>query len=84
MKLSIQSQNLVDTFGAKQAYSLIREAGFEAIDWNIDTAWDFDEVKKSKELKNLCIFEKSLDEIRELKRKLQVLSTQMHTLLNQC
>lgn len=64
MKLSIQTETLMKYFGMEDAYGMIREAGFEAIDWNIDTSWDFDEVKKAKELKNLCIFEKSLDEIR--------------------
>ena len=56
MKLSIQNESLVKYFGMEDAYGMIREAGFDAIDWNIDTSWDFDEVKKAKELKNLCIF----------------------------
>ena len=62
MKLSIQSQNLVDTFGAKQAYSIIREAGFEAIDWNIDHSLKINLANVEK-LENHCIFEKSMDEI---------------------
>ena len=65
MKISIQSETLVKYYGMEDAYGMIGEAGFEALDWNIDTAWNFDEVKASEKLENLCIFEKSLEEIQE-------------------
>jgi sugar phosphate isomerase/epimerase len=42
---------------------MIREAGFEAIDWNIDLSWKFSEVKAAEKLEGLCIFEKSQEEI---------------------
>lgn len=64
MKISIQSETLVKYYGMEDAYGMIRAAGFEAIDWNIDTSWNFDEVKTAEKLENLCIFEKSIDEIR--------------------
>ena len=65
MKLSIQSGRLTNTFGLEAAYRLIRDCGFEAIDWNIDTSWKFKEVCAAEELKDLCIFEKPLEEILE-------------------
>ena len=63
MKISVQSGNLVPDYGFEAAYRMIREAGFDAIDWNINTAWKFKEVLEAKELKDLCIFEKPLEEI---------------------
>ena len=65
MKICVQSQDLVDDLGIGEAYKLIREAGFEAIDWNIDHAWKFQELIKAEKLEGLCIFEKSLDEVIE-------------------
>lgn len=61
MLLSIQTADLRDELGLA-AYKMFREAGFEAIDWNIDHAWKFSQVAKAAELKDLCIFEKPLDE----------------------
>ena len=63
MKISVQSQNLVDDLGMENAYRAIREAGFEAIDWNIDHAWSFKEVSNATVFKDLSIFERPLDEI---------------------
>lgn len=64
MKLSIQTETLFKYYGMEDTYRMIREAGFEAIDWNIDTAWDFDQVKQADRLEGLCIFERPMDEIR--------------------
>ncbi len=36
MKLSVQNGNLAYVFGKETTYRMIREAGFEAIDWNLD------------------------------------------------
>ena len=63
MKICIQSQDIIDEYGIEEGYRRISEAGFEAIDWNIDHAWIYSELKASKTLENLCIFEKSMDEI---------------------
>ena len=63
MKICMQTQNMVGRVGAKQAYRMFREAGFEAIDWSLDQSWNSSVVCSSKELKGLCIFEKDLDEI---------------------
>ena len=64
MKISVQSQDLVDEFGIDRAYRMIREAGFEAVDWNLDHAWSFKAVCASSTMKDLSVFEKSLPEIR--------------------
>lgn len=63
MKISTQSQKLTGQYGIREAYRMIREAGFEAIDWNIDTEWNFKEVTAAEKLEGLCIFEKSQAEI---------------------
>ncbi|MBQ9805732.1 MAG: sugar phosphate isomerase/epimerase [Clostridia bacterium] len=63
MKISVQSQRLTGQYGIREAYRMIREAGFEAIDWNIDTEWSFKEVTAAEKLEGLCIFERSQEEI---------------------
>lgn len=65
MKLCIQTESLVHDLGYEAAYRTIREAGFEAVDWNLNTAWSFKQVSAAEKLKDLCIFEKPLDEIME-------------------
>ena len=85
MKISVQSQRLTGQYGIEKAYRLIREAGFEAIDWNIDTEWVFKDVLSAQKLENLCIFEKSqaeidayfADELQEI-RKNGLTITQAH------
>ena len=64
MKISIQTGDIVDRLGFEKGYKAIKEAGFEAVDWNIDHAW------KSRDLENndylgKCVFEKSLDKVIE-------------------
>ncbi|MBR2353580.1 MAG: sugar phosphate isomerase/epimerase [Clostridia bacterium] len=63
MKLSVQNGNLNAQFGHEQAYRMIREAGFDAIDWNLDHALTKAMLASATELRNLCIFEKELPEI---------------------
>ena len=63
MRICVQSQDLVDDIGMHDAYAAIREAGFEAIDWNIDHAWKFSDLIKAEKLEGLSIFEKSEKEI---------------------
>ena len=63
MKVCIQSGDTVYDFGADAAYRMIREAGFEGIDWNIDHSWKFSELRSAEKLEGLCIFEKSEEEI---------------------
>ena len=65
MKICMQSLATSKIYPMKEAYRKIKEAGFDAIDWNIDTAWNYKKVCASPELSGLCIFEKSLPEIME-------------------
>lgn len=61
MKICIQSQSLVSQYGAADAYRMIREAGFEGIDWNL--GWNFSDIQSATVLKELSVFEKSPAEI---------------------
>ena len=64
MKLSIQSGATVGIYPTyKEAYQRIKDAGFDAIDWNIDTHWNYKKICAAPVLKDLCIFEKSVPEI---------------------
>lgn len=65
MKISVQTGDLDFDFGVEEAYRVIREAGFEAVDLNIDHAWSFGKLKAAQEFRDLCIFEKSMPEILE-------------------
>ena len=40
MKISVQTGTVVYEYGFEKGYQLIRDAGFEAVDWNIDNLWD--------------------------------------------
>jgi len=86
MKLSVQSQNLVDHFGYDKAYKMMKEAGFEATDWNIDHALVHKDVVAAEKLEGLSIFEKSMDEIMayyseelEYMKKYGITITQAHS-----
>lgn len=65
MHLCVQTGNVVDAFGFERGYAMIREAGFTAIDWNLDHAWKGADIKsgKSENYLGKCIFEKPLDEV---------------------
>lgn len=64
MKISIQTGDIVDRLGLENGYAAIREAGFEAIDWNLDHAWKGDDVRNGT-YRGKCIFESPLDEVIE-------------------
>ena len=36
MKISVQNGGIIEHIGAEKCYAAIKEAGFTAIDWNID------------------------------------------------
>ena len=40
MLLSVQTAGVIDRLGVEAGYRLLKECGFEAIDWNIDLGWD--------------------------------------------
>lgn len=61
MKISVQTGSLINLFGYEKGLEMIRKAGFDGIDWNIDTAWNHSEVKRG----NLsgCVFEEDMETI---------------------
>jgi len=65
MRICVQNGGITNRLGFDEGYRLIAEAGFEAIDWNIDVHLQNDKVAKAPVLENLCIFDKSLDEMLE-------------------
>ena len=69
MKISVQTGGIIENFGTKETYALIKEAGFEAIDWNIDHAWDPAIIWGKHQLPLGNIFEKELHEILEYFRE---------------
>lgn len=64
MRICIQSGKLPKQFGIDRCYEMIREAGFEAIDWSLDNSLPAFRLK-NLEFPGNCIFEKSLDEVKE-------------------
>lgn len=63
MEISIQSASIIREYGCELGAKMIHDAGFTALDWNIDTALSRDALKSAAELKDLCIFEKPLPEV---------------------
>lgn len=46
MKISIQGGGVVDRFGFEKGYAMLREAGFEATDWDLDYILEFPQIQK--------------------------------------
>ena len=65
MRICVQNGGITNRLGIDEGYRLIAEAGFEAIDWNIDVHLANDKVAKAPVLKDLCIFDKPLDQMLE-------------------
>ncbi|MCI8887080.1 MAG: sugar phosphate isomerase/epimerase [Hungatella sp.] len=67
MDISVQTGGIVSRWGPRDGCRLIREAGFDGIDWGIDEAWDRSQVQKG----NLghCVFQDSLEEIQAYYRE---------------
>ena len=42
----MQSDATKCRYPIKEAYKLIKDAGFEAIDWNFDDTWDYKALEK--------------------------------------
>ena len=62
MKISIQTGNVIDCIGYEKGYALFREAGFDAIDWNLDHSAKATELI-SGSCRGKCIFERPLEDI---------------------
>lgn len=63
MLVGIQTGGITEKYGNEKGYRMIRDAGFEAIDWNLDHALPRTKLEKATELKNICIFEEDLDSV---------------------
>lgn len=61
MKICVQTGNVINEFGFEKGYRLLRESGFEAVDWNIDQAYPQKDLFAGK--LSGCIFERPLSEI---------------------
>ena len=61
MKISVQIGDLIDLLGFETGYAMVREAGFDGIDWHLDHAWNPEEVKKGQI--SYCILEEEMDVI---------------------
>lgn len=61
MKISVQSGGVTENLGVEKGYEAIKRAGFEAIDWNLDHAWNISDVRHG--LFMGCIFEQSLEAV---------------------
>ena len=61
MDISVQNGGLTRFWGDEKGYQMIRDAGFDGIDWNIDNAWSSKEL--NQKIMNHCIFEDSVEEI---------------------
>ena len=66
MNISVTSGDLIKDFGIEEAYRMIGEAGFTAVDWSLDRLLSIrSEAANAPELKNLCILERPLPQILE-------------------
>ena len=45
MKISVQTGTVVYEYGFEKGYRLIRDAGFEAVEWNIEKLWDAQRIR---------------------------------------
>ncbi len=64
MKICVQSGTIVFDHGYEKGYELFREAGFEAIDWNIDVDWNSKAIRAGDTTKE-CIFDRPIEEVIE-------------------
>ena len=62
MKICVQDGGLYSVHGFQDIYQVIRRAGFEAIDWNIDVELRGTNIREGN-YEGTHIFEKSVDEI---------------------
>lgn len=62
MRISIQDAGTCDGLGMERGYAAIRQAGFDAIDWNIDHALPGPVIRNGN-YRGKCIFEKPLEDV---------------------
>ena len=62
MRIGIQTGNVVDVFGFEKGYAAIKNAGFDAIDWNLDHAVKYRDLLNGT-FKGTSILEKPLCDV---------------------
>lgn len=67
MGISIQTGGLLPGWSAAEAFRMIREAGFDGIDWGLDESWDRAVIQQGRS--SPCVFEKPLPEVRDYYRE---------------
>jgi len=65
MYVSIVSGSVIEAHGAKNSYRMLREAGFEAIDWGLPN-WDFRALLQGPPFEGFCPFEQPVSPDSEL------------------
>lgn len=72
MKLSIQDYATLQRYDMDTAYRLIRDAGFEAIDWNLNlqwndgrvrSCWNRESIQSGQSLRQNCIYDEEMEQI---------------------
>ena len=62
MKISVQNGGIIEHIGAEKCYAAIREAGFTAIDWNLDHGLSGAHIK-GLTYAGVSIFERPIEEV---------------------
>jgi sugar phosphate isomerase/epimerase len=84
MKISVQNGGIIEHIGAEKCYAAIRDAGFTAIDWNLDHGLPSADIK-GLTYENVSIFQRPIAEViahytpeLEIMRKNGLTVTQAH------
>ncbi len=64
MRIGVQTGNVVDILGFEKGYAAIKNAGFDAIDWNLDHAVKWSDLLDGTYM-GKSIFEKPIEEVIE-------------------
>ena len=62
MKISVQNGGIIEHIGAEKCYAAISEAGFTAIDWNLDHGLSGSHIKELT-YAGMSIFERPIEEV---------------------
>ena len=65
MKISVQTANIIDPLGVDRGFAAIREAGFDAVDYNIDHELSYQDIVNGR---HSAFYDKTDDGMREALR----------------
>ena len=66
MYISSSTGSIIKSFGIKEGYRILREAGFEAIDWNLQLDWNIGALQKATSFEGMCVFDQPVPPDSEL------------------